>query len=228
MEPLRDNQPEPGFLEGVREIATRIGAVMVFDEITAAFRLNTGGAHLNFGVKPDVAVFAKGMSNGYPMAAIIGKPAVMQSAQGSFISSTHWTERIGPTAALATIRKYRANDVSRHLIAIGERVQQGWRDAAAAAGLRIHVGGIPPLSHIGFESDDPQELATLFVQLMLERGFLASKGFYSSFAHTVEHVDRYLDACREIFPILREATEARDISRRLKGPVAHTGFRRLT
>lgn len=228
MEPIRDNAPEPGFLEGVREIATHAGAVMIVDEITAAFRLNSGGAHLKFGIRPDMAVFAKAMSNGYPMAAIIGKSAIMQAAQATFISSTHWTERIGPTAALATIRKHLQNDVSKHLIVIGERVQKGWSEAAARAGLRVHIGGIPPLSHIGFEYDNPQELATLFVQLMLERGYLASKSFYSSFAHSKEHVDGYVDTCAQVFPILREAADARDVRNRLKGPVAHSGFRRLT
>ncbi len=228
LEPIRDNPPQPGFLEAIREIATRIGAVMIFDEITAAFRLNSGGAHLNFGVNPDIAVFAKAMSNGYPMAAVIGKAKVMESAQSSFISSTHWTERIGPTAALATMRKFREKEVWKHLISMGERVQAGWKAVAEEAGLRVHVGGVPPLSHIGFEYENSQEIATLFVQLMLERGFLASKSFYSSFAHSLRDVEQYLAAVREVFPILREAVEAKDIPGRLKGTVAHSGFRRLT
>src|SRR5205823_11104627 len=112
--------PEPGFLASVRRLADDTGAVLIVDEISAGFRLNTGGAHLLFGLEPDIAVFSKAIGNGYPMAAIIGKSDVMEAAQRTFISSTYWTERIGPTAALATIRKHRAHDVASHLIRIGK------------------------------------------------------------------------------------------------------------
>src|SRR5690606_15159947 len=142
MEPVRNHMPDPGSLEEVRELATAAGAVLIFDEITSAFRLNTGGAHLTFSVTPDVAVLAKGMSNGYPMGAIIGTREVMEAAQTSFISSTYWTERIGPAAAMATIRKHRAANAAAHLVAIGKRVQDGWSAAASAQGLPVEVGGI--------------------------------------------------------------------------------------
>ena len=148
MEPVRNREPEPGFLESVRELASRAGAVLVFDEVTAAWRMNTGGAHLRYGVTPDIAVFAKAISNGYPMAAIIGTPDVMQAAQATFISSTYWTERIGPAAALATIRKHKRCDVSRRLIESGSRIQTGWRGEAERAGLAITVSGLPPLSQL--------------------------------------------------------------------------------
>jgi glutamate-1-semialdehyde 2,1-aminomutase len=228
MEPIRDHDPEPGFLESVRELADQIGAVMIFDEVTAAFRLNCGGIHLLHGVNPDIAVFAKAISNGYPMAAIIGIGRVMQAVQTSFISSTYWTERIGPTAALATIRKYRHYNVSQHLIETGKRIQRGWKLAAERAGLDVHVSGIPPLSHISFNYENGQAIGTLFTQLMLERGFLASKGFYASYAHQDDHVESYLDATSQAFALLVEAVKAGDVEKRLKGPEAHTGFRRLT
>ena len=228
MEPIRDHDPASGFLEQIREIATRIGAVMIFDEITAGFRLNTGGAHLLYGVTPDIAVFAKSISNGYPMAAIVGRAQVMQAAQSTFISSTYWTDRVGPTAALATIRKHRQHNVSQHLIAIGKAIQAGWQEAAGRAGLDVHVSGIPPLSHIAFSYENGQAVATLFTQLMLERGFLAAKGFYASYAHQEEHVQSYLRATQEVFTLLAEAIQASGVEKQLKGPVAHAGFHRLT
>ena len=228
MEPLRGERPQPGFLEAVRAEATRIGAVLVFDEITSGWRLNTGGAHLLFGVEPDLAVFAKGMSNGYPMGAVIGREAVMQAAQQSFISSTYWTERIGPVAALATIRKHRSEGVPGHLVHIGNAVRAAWTEAAARASLPIRVTGIPPLSHFEFEVPDAQVLNTAFVQLMLERGFLAKNSFYSTFAHTDRHVERYRAAVQEVFDRLAaHRAEGGDVAALLKGPVAHTGFRRL-
>jgi glutamate-1-semialdehyde 2,1-aminomutase len=227
MEPVRGNNPEPGFLEGVREIANRCGAVLVFDEVTSALRVNTGGIHLTYGVTPDVAVLAKALGNGYPMAAVIGRRSVMDSAERSFVSSTYWTELIGPVAALATLRKHAALDVGARLVSVGERVQAGWLEAAAATGLQVHVSGIAPLSHLGFELE-PQPSATLFTQLMLDRGFLAGKAFYPSFAHAEQQIASYLDAVCEVFSIIGEAQQAGSVLSMLRGPVAHAGFQRLT
>jgi len=228
MEPMRDHDPEPGFLERIREIATDIRAVLVFDEVTAAMRMNSGGIHLLLGVNPDIAVFAKAISNGYPMAAVIGVEDVMQAAQTTFISSTYWTERIGPVAALATIRKHRRCDVSKHLIETGKRIQAGWKRAAEHVGLRVHVSGIPPLSHFSFEYENGQAMMTLFTQLMLERSFLASGRFYATYAHQDSHIESYLDAVDETFPLIADAVEKGEVEQRLKGPVAHSGFHRLT
>ena len=229
MEPVRSHDPAPGFLEGIREIASEIDAVLIFDEITSGWRLNTGGVHLLYGVMPDMAVFAKAISNGYPMAAVIGTADVMQAAQSTFISSTYWTERIGPVAALATIRKHQKCDVPKHLIEIGKRVQSGWQSAADRAGLSVTVNGIPPLSHFSFEGyENSQAMHTLFNQIMLEKGFLATKSFYAMYAHQNGHVDEYLAVVDDIFAVIATAVERNEVERLLKGPVAHSGFRRLT
>lgn len=227
MEPVRSRDPEPGFLEAVRQLAARAGAVLVFDEVSSGFRCNTGGIHLRYGVTPDVAVFAKAIGNGYPIAAVIGVEAVMEAAERSFISSTNWTERIGPAAAVATVRKHLAHDVGARLVAVGSAVQDGWRQAAAAAGLDLAVSGIPPLSHLEFTAS-PLPLATLFTQLMLDRGFLASRSFYPSFAHTDEQVSAYLGAVGEVFTLLAKAHEEGSVRSQLRGPVAQAGFGRLT
>ena len=126
MEPIRDTDPMPGFVEGVRALADEIGAVFIVDEISAGFRLTTGGAHLVVhSVTPDMAVFSKALGNGYPIGAIIGKTEVMQAAQKTFISSTCWTDRIGPTAALAMIKKHGDMNVADRLIHLGDLIQKG-------------------------------------------------------------------------------------------------------
>jgi glutamate-1-semialdehyde 2,1-aminomutase len=227
MEPTRGEPPAAGFLAGVRALADRIGAVLVADEITAAFRLNTGGAHLLLGLEPDIAVFAKAMSNGFPMAAIIGRTAVMEASQGSFISSTYWTDRIGPTAALATIRKHRDEGVHEYLVRTGQRVKQVWTEEGARAGLTVHVSGMDPLAHFGFDLPEPAPAHTLFTQLMLDRGFLASKAFYATFAHSDEHVDGFRAAVAESFQVLAAALRDDSVAAMLRGPLAHNGFRRL-
>ena len=228
MEPIRSYEPELGFLEEVREITTSIKAALIFDEVSSGWRLTTGGAHLLYRVKPDIAVFAKGISNGYPMAAIIGIGDVMQAAQDSFISSTYWTERIGPTAALATIRKHQRCNVSEHLIEIGKLVQSGWKSAADQHGLKISISGIPPLGHFSFERENGQAIRTLFTQEMLQKGFLATNAFYASYAHQDHHIESYLKALDETFAVITRAIEKSEVEKLLKGPIAHSGFQRLT
>lgn len=227
MEPLRSAYPKKDFLSAIRETTKKEGIVLVIDEITAGFRLTVGGAHLQFGLAPDMAVFAKGMSNGYPMAAIIGTSDVMQVAQDTFISSTYWTERIGPVAALATINKIKDKNVPVRLIATGNKVQDGWRALAKKHGLTITISGIMPLGHFSFAHEKPLVLKTLFTQKMLELGFLASTGFYASYAHKDRHVESYLEAMDQVFGIIKKISKDNKPEKYLKGPVCHNGFKRL-
>lgn len=228
IESVRNDFPDKKFLSAITKAAKRLDIVLIVDEITAGFRLNHAGAHMLLGLKPDIAVFAKGISNGFPMAAILGRKKVMQAAQETFISSTYWTDRIGPVAALATIRKMMKLNVARHLIDTGKAVQKGWKAAAKKHGLNIHVGGIYPLSHFSFEYKEPLVLKTLFTQLMLDRGFLATTACYASYAHKPEHVRKYLKAVDSAFAAIRKALDSGRPANSLKGPVCHSGFKRLT
>lgn len=228
MEPMRSTDPAPGFLERVAERTREAGAVLMFDEITAGFRLNTGGVHRKLGVDPDMAVFAKAISNGHPMAAIVGTASAMEAAQDTFVSSTYWTDRVGPAAALATIRKHRRVNAPAHLIRIGGMVQKAWRDAASASGLGIAVSGMPPLSRFALNYPNAQAIRTLFTQWMLDRGFLASNSFYAMYAHETAHVEAYASATAEVFGMLRAAVDRGEVEKQLRGPVAHAGFYRLT
>ncbi|TPQ35495.1 aminotransferase class III [Bradyrhizobium guangdongense] len=228
MEPVRSSEPDTDFIKGVRTLADRCGAVLVFDEVTSGFRINSGGAHLAYGVDPDIAVFAKAISNGFPMAAILGRASVMDAAQETFISSTAWTERVGPVAALATLRKHRELNVHKHLMRIGKRVQDGWADAAREASLPVNVSGIAPLGHFAIDLPEGQEARTLFTQMMLDRGILANASFYATWAHTDAQIDRYLEAVNVIFRELRSAIDQKAVRQLLRGPVAHSGFKRLT
>src|SRR6201996_7851848 len=164
MEPVRSSEPEPEFIKGIRALADRSGAVLIFDEVTSGFRINSGGAHLAYGVDPDMAVFAKAIANGFPMAAIVGRASVMDAAQETFGRSPAWPERGGTVAARATLHKHREQNVARHLMRTGPRVQQGWSAASQATGLPVHVSGISPLGHFAFDLPEAQEVRTLFTQ----------------------------------------------------------------
>jgi len=227
MEPVRNYYPKKGFLETIRETTKKLGIILVFDEVSSGWRLNLGGAHLSFKVKPDVAVFAKAISNGYPMAAIIGRREVMNVAQETFISSTYWTEGIGPTAALACIRKMKKLSVSRYLIKIGKTVQKVWSTLAKKHGLKIKISGMYPLSHFTFKYQESLVLKTLFTQLMLKKGFLAGTSFYSSYAHKEKHIKTYIEAVDKSFAFISKAIKEARPEKYLKGPVCHAGFKRL-
>jgi len=228
MEPLRNYEPEKGFIEGVRSLADETGAVFVVDEISAGFRCNTGGAHLKYlNEQPDVAVFSKALGNGYPIAAVIGKSNVMQAAQHTFISSTNWTERIGPTAAIAMIKKHKRVDAGRHLVWLGVKIQSGWKEIADKHGLAIEVGGMKPMSHFAFENEKSQSMKAYFIQLMLEQGFLSSNLYYAMYAHTHDHVKAYLEATDNAFAEIARSIESNDIDRKLMGEPSSVGFKRL-
>lgn len=228
LEAIRNTEPEKGFIDAIMDTSRELGIVFVVDEITSGWRLNLGGAHLLYGVEPDIAVFAKAISNGFPMGAIIGKKEVMEAAQETFVSSTYWTERIGPTAALATIKKMKDKNVARHLVETGKKIQTGWKAAADKNNLPIEISGIYPLGHFNFQHKDPLVLKTLFTQLMLEKGFLASTAFYASYAHKEDHVSNYLKAVEETFSFISQVVKSGNPEKHLKGPVCHSGFKRLT
>lgn len=227
MEPTRSIDPQERFLEAVREGADRAGAVLIFDEISSGWRLCPGGAHLLFGVDPDLAAFAKGMSNGFAMGAVIGRHSVMEAAQTSFISSTYWTEGVGPAAAVAAIKKMQQIDVPAHLRRLGEQVLQGWQMLGDKHRLPVVISGRPAACVLGFDHPQNAALLTLLTTRMLDRGFLASANCSLTLAHQDHHVQRYLTALDDVFAELADAMQNNNIEQQLNGPVKHTGFQRL-
>ena len=229
MEPIRNDYPKDGFLEKIRAVTKEKGIVLVFDEITAGFRLCAGGSHLVLGVEPDIAVFAKAMTNGYPLSAIIGRKNVMEASQGTFISSTFYTERIAFAAALRSVQLYQKYRVWEKQKEYGELVQTGWKNAAQNAGIGIEVGGILPLGHFTVLGDEsPLVYKTFFVQEMLKRGYIASNAFYTSYAHDADMIKGYLQNVEEVFCMIAAAQkEGEKVESLLQGPVCHSGFGRL-
>ncbi|MEK8025246.1 aminotransferase class III-fold pyridoxal phosphate-dependent enzyme [Pseudaquabacterium rugosum] len=224
IEPARGEDAPDQYLRALRETASELGAVLVFDEITSGFRMCAGGIHRRYGIHPDIAVFAKSMANGYAMATVLGTETVMQAAQTTFISSTNWTDRVGPTAALATLRKYRREQAETRLIALGQRCQRIWLDAAARAGLTIRISGLPTLAAFGFDHPQAVALNTRFTIEMLRRGILGFRQFKASLAHADADLDQYATACDEVFGLLAGLSPA-DL---LSTPPHHSGFQRLT
>lgn len=228
MEPIRNDYPNEGYLEEIRKITREQNIVLIFDEITAGFRLCCGGSHLKLGVEPDIAVFAKAMTNGYPVSAIIGRKKVMTAAQDTFISSTFWTERIALAAALKSIELFQDKQVEKHLNIIGQKVQEGWKNIADKNEVKVHISGIYPLSHFEFVYENALAYKTYFTQEMLKLGFLASTGFYVSLAHKEEIVDKYLDAYNIVLGKVSNIVKNNEnIEGHLETSICHSGFERL-
>ena len=227
MEVQRSSPPDPGFLEGVRELCTRRGIVLIFDECTSGFRETFGGLHLKYGVEPDMAMFGKALGNGYAITAIIGRRAVMEAAQSTFISSTFWTERIGPTAALKTLEVMERERSWEQVTTTGLELRRRWQELADRYGLSLTHNGLPALT--GFAIKSPHALAykTLITQEMLKKGYLAATSCYVCTAHTPDVLEPYLEALDQVFGMIAECEAGRSVEELLEGPVCHGGFKRL-
>jgi len=227
MEPQRSEPPKDNFLNKVRELCDKHNIILIFDEVSAAFRINTGGLHLVHGVNPDMAVFGKSLGNGYPIAAVIGKQKYMNAAQQTFISSTFYTEDIGFTAAIATIKKHRKCDVGNHINILGSYFQDELKKIGGETGIKITISGLAAFSAWSFDYDNGNAIKTLYVQKMLGRHILGKNAFYFSYAHKKVDVDFYLEHIKEVFIELNILIELNEIESNLLGPEAHTGFKRL-
>lgn len=227
MEVVRNKGPEDNFLHKVRKLATDRGIVLIFDECTSGFRQTFGGLHKMYDVEPDMAIFGKTLGNGYAITAVIGKREVMEAAQSTFISSTFWTERIGPSAALKTLEVMGKLQSWDKITEIGLQIRERWQLLADKHELAIDHWGLPALTGYTIKGDKSLEYKTLITQEMLSKGYLAGNSVYTCIAHTPDIIDGYFDALDPVFKLIKECEEGRDILKLLKGPVCHSGFKRL-
>jgi glutamate-1-semialdehyde 2,1-aminomutase len=227
MEVQRSTPPKPGFLEGVRKLCDRLGTVLIFDECTSGFRETFGGLHKKYRVDPDMAMFGKALGNGYAITATIGRRAVMDAAQSTFISSTFWTERIGPAAALKTLEVMERERSWEQITATGIKLRRLWQELGDRHGLSLSHNGLPAIS--GFAIKSPQALAykTLITQEMLKRGYLAATTCFTCLAHTPDVLESYLEDLDKVFALIAECESGRSVEDLLEGPVCHAGFKRL-
>jgi len=228
MEVLRNFYPQDNFLQKVRDLATLNNIVLVFDECTSGFRETYGGIFKKFEVIPDIAMFGKTIGNGYALTAVVGKREVMESAQKTFISSTFWTERIGPTAALKTLEVMERVSSWKIITEKGIKMQKAWVQISEENNLKIILSGIPALASYTFDYTDSLKYKTLVTQEMLKYGFLASTSFYASTAHDDQYFDQYFDQLNKVFKQINNCiNDNKLINQLLEGPVCHGGFKRL-
>ena len=227
MEVMRNERPKNDFLMRVRKITRELGVVLIFDECTSGFRQSFGGLHLEFGVEPDLATFGKALGNGYAITAVIGRRDIMEFAQSSFISSTFWTERLGPTAALKSLEVMERERSWEKVSNIGEYMKKRWAEAANICGVNIVQSGLPALASFNFPSENNLAYKTLIVKEMLKFGYLASNSFYACTCHTHDMIDEFVDKLLPTFKLIKKCEDGEDINSYLKTAVCHSGFTRL-
>lgn len=229
MEVSRNFKPKDNFLKKVRNLCNKKNIVLIFDECSSGFRQTFGGLHKIYNVEPDMAWFGKALGNGYAITAIIGKQKVMDSTQNTFMSSTFWSERSGPVAALKTLEIMEKTKSWETLTKIGKSVQKKWQEIARKNNLKIKVTGIPALSAFSLDYDNWLKYKTYITQEMLKKSFLATNALFVSVKHDEKVLNRYFDLLNDIFNDIYkfEKNIGASIDEKLESEVCHSGFQRL-
>ncbi len=237
IDPVSGQAPQPGFLEGVKELTHRHGALLIFDEIVTGFRVANGGAQQHFNVTPDLAVFAKGIANGMPLSAVTGQREIMQVASEVFITLTYGDEALSLAAAKAALNEYRHHDVCGHLWRSGQALMDGVSAAIAETRAPFSFSGIAPMPAFlctgefrgrPLAEDEQQQVWFYLLAELARRGVLWRRHslIVPSYSHTDEDIACTVAACREVFAGLADLLTAG----KLDAEVAFTappGFKRL-
>lgn len=230
MEPMGIIDPAPGYLEKVRALADEHGAVLVFDECWTGFRIHRQGAFGKFGVRPDLACFGKALGNGVPISVILGRSDIMEIFDEVFFSFTFGGDLLGIAAAEAVLDVLEEEPVLETVEATGSRLMDGLAALIAEKGLtdRIGIDGYPARHVLAFSGDgaDGNLIKSVFQQEAIARGVLAAGWHAPSYAHTVDDVDRTLDAYRDTLEIIADGLADGNLSDRLHGQMVQPVFRK--
>ena len=199
MEVKRDYEPKNNFLKKVRDIANKKNIVLIFDECTSGFRQTFGGIHKYYKVNPDIAIFGKALGNGHAINAIIGKRDVMESCNSTFVSSTFWTERVGPTAALATLEIMEKIKSWQTISKTGRMIKKKWKNISKSNDVNLDIKGLDAIPNFTFKYKNHLAYKTYITQEMLKKKILASNTIYCSISHNKKLLDRYFDILNDLF-----------------------------
>ena len=230
MEPMRSELPAEGYLEGVASLCRDHDVVLIFDEVSTGFRPSDAGVQPVLGVEPDMAVFAKSISNGYAMGAVVGRRDVMAPADRMFVSSTYWGETVGLAATVATLTELRNRNTAQTLARTGAALKQRLNDVASDVGVSICCTGVDYHPHLEFSVEDPvlgNKIATLYVQEMAKRGHHGYASFYLNESQGEVEIEMVSDAAREVFALIGETIDDGRIDERLEAEDRQEFFRRL-
>lgn len=229
MEPLRSDIPPVGYLEGVKEIVHANDAILIFDEVSCGWRTRIGGIQEYTGVTPDMSVFAKSMSNGFPMGVVVGSRASMELAARMFISSSYWSDTVGLAASLATIRELQRRDSVTQFEDLGRKLRSAMQLVIDSTGAPAGVTGWHYRCALHFDLPDESlqpKINTLFIQEMARRGIHTSTSFMPTLAHTDKDIQQTADATEETLKIIMRALDG-ELDELLNVAIKREPFRRF-
>ena len=209
MEAMNFEEPKDDFLQKVKDLCHKNGALFVLDEMITGFRYSNGGAQELFGVTPDLATFGKGMANGYPISAVCGRADIMQLFEECFFSFTFGGETLSLAASLATMTKYQNNPIIEKMKTNGQKIYDNIKSIIEKNELDdiFRIGGNPSWTLLNIKDTEKYNswtIKTLYMQEMLKRGILILGSHETSFAHSDEDINRLIKSYDEVFPILKE------------------------
>lgn len=232
LEPIQGDGPKIGYLEGVKELAHKYGAILIFDEVVSGFHYALAGAQELYGVSPDLVAFGKGMANGYPISAIAGrKDLLKQIEEGVFVSTTFGGDSIAMAAALATIKILEQPGFYDHIVKIGTILRDGiqqridkydLRDVLAVSGMPAHCG----VSFEGYGSLDYLDIQSIYSQTILQNGIFQFAIYFLNLHHTEKEAKIYLDATDKAFSQIRKAIDQNSLEGILEGGKVNPVFKR--
>ncbi len=230
MEPFNFVEPAAGFLQGVKDLAHKHGAVLIFDEICVGFHLGLGGAQKIFGVTPDLACFGKAMGNGFPIACVVGRADIMQIFEEIFYSFTFAGEVASMAAAMKVLDILEHTDALARIEGNGRTLQQGLECLAQEAGLAGRIGtvGRPQWSLVKFRNPDGSDsgvLKNLFQQEAVKRGILLLATHNMTVAHDTAAIEQTLQVYAEVMKTLAGWLSAPHPERFLEGAMAQPVFK---
>ena len=229
MEPMRSERPKEGYLEAVKELCHANGALLIFDEVSSGWRISLGSAQEWLGVTPDMSVFAKAMSNGYPMGCVVGSREAMEPADRMFISSSYWSDNIGLAASVTTISELKRRNSAEFFKEFGEKMAAALQDAVDSVGISAQVTGIHTAPTLSIEVPDPdmkKPIDTLFIQEMAKRGVFAPTSFKATMAHTDEDIAITAEAAADSMRVIMRALEG-ELDTLLEAEIGREPFRRI-
>ena len=202
MEVKRDINPKNDFLKKVRHLCDRKNIVLIFDECTSAFRENFGGLHLKYKIQPDLAMFGKALGNGYPITSIIGKKSIMETLSDSFVSSTFWSDRIGPTAGLASLKEMENQKSWEILLNLGYYFRKKIKNFDQKDLIEINKEGIIP--NISLKLNPLKTNKKNLISFFLKNNIITSDRIYLSTAHTKININKYFEVLEKFLDLVKK------------------------
>lgn len=228
MEIFRNIPPKNNFLKKVRKLASKKNIVLIFDECTSGFRESFGGLHLKYKVNPDMCILGKALGNGFPITTILGKREIMENAQTSFISSTFWTERSGYVAALKTLEIMEKIKSWKIITKQGKKIKEMINRTAKSNNIKVKISGLDACPSYSIDLAKWQEYKTLITQELLKEKILGANTTYTSICHNDKTIKKYQVKLDKIFKLIKKINDTGDnVNNYLRGPVSHSGFKRL-